>query len=184
MLQREVVVILRRDFHHLTLIWTNVNVKSLMSVLGRACFRWQASQPRWVPLAHLASSRPSLCSAAHILNFGWAIETARCVRGGAMAINQSRVILRQSAGMQFLSVMANLEEVKKKRSWQPRRSYLCWNCWNDIYYQGSGTYYLFRFGEMNLFYPWISFQHVSWLSKSIWSKSFSNLHFSHGNYRH
>ena len=115
MLQREVVVILRRDFHHLTLIWTNVNVKSLMSVLGRACFRWQASQPRWVPLAHLASSRPSLCSAAHILNFGWAIETARCVRGGAMAINQSRVILRQSAGMQFLSVMANLEEVKKKK---------------------------------------------------------------------
>ena len=32
-----------------------------------------------------------------------------------MAINQSRVILRQSAGMQFLSVMANLEEVKKKK---------------------------------------------------------------------
>lgn len=105
----------RRDFHHLTLIWTNVNVKSSTSVLGRACFHWQASLPWWFLLAHLASSRPSLCSAAHILNVGWPIETARCVRGGAMAINQRRVILRQSGGMQFLSVKANLEEVKKKK---------------------------------------------------------------------
>lgn len=32
-----------------------------------------------------------------------------------MAINQRRVILRQSGGMQFLSVKANLEEVKKKK---------------------------------------------------------------------
>lgn len=30
-----------------------------------------------------------------------------------MAINQRRVIQRQSGGMQFLSVKANLEEVKK-----------------------------------------------------------------------
>lgn len=108
-----------RDFHHLTLIWTNVNVKSSTSVLGRACFHWQASLPWWFLLAHLASSRPSLCSAAHILNVGWPIETARCVRGGAMAINQRRVILRQSGGMQFLSVKANLEEVKKKKAGNP-----------------------------------------------------------------
>lgn len=36
-----------------------------------------------------------------------------------MAINQRRVILRQSGGMQFLSVKANLEEVKKKKAGNP-----------------------------------------------------------------
>ena len=48
--------------------------------------------------------------------------------------------LKPDSGMQFLLVKPDLEKVKGR---QHRRSYLCWNCWNDIYYQGSGTYYLF-----------------------------------------
>lgn len=47
---------------------------------------------------------------------------------------------KKKSEKQSLSVKPDLEKVKSR---QPRRSYLSCNCWNDMYYRGSGTHYLY-----------------------------------------